>query len=137
MIERILILVAVLALAWAAQAWWVRRIPTGRLDLPPGLSLVIGEGCRLCRPALTALRRAGPELEVRVIDARRARQVGLAVSSVPTAVVVDETGRVRERRSGTAVLREAPRVAAVARAALGRPSAETAPDATPHRTPTD
>lgn len=132
MIERTLILAAVLALAWGVQAWWVRRTPASRLSLPPGLSLVVAEGCRLCRPALAALHRAAPGLQIWVIDPLQARGGGLAVRSVPTAVVVDQAGRVRKQRSGPAVLREAPRLAQATRSLLAPPSVEDRPSSRSH-----
>lgn len=95
-------LALVLGSAALAVYGWERRRGPRRVGLPPGLTVVTGSGCRLCGPVVAALRRAGAE--PRLVDVSEAP---IAVSALPTVVVVDEQGRVSLRRAGRAALDDA------------------------------
>lgn len=101
---RALVLVGVLGVAWLAIRWWERR-RTVAGSLPPGLTLVTAEGCTLCQPALDALRRAGADTPIRVVDIEVAGIDG--IRSVPTVVAVRHDGTVALQRSGTSAIRDA------------------------------
>ncbi len=103
---RVSVLVGVVGLGWAALARWERRRPRRAvLGLPPGLVVVVGDGCPLCPAAVRRLRQAGPG--VTVIDGHDPRVRGLGIRSVPTALVVGSDGRPLLRRSGRSVLADA------------------------------
>ncbi len=104
---RIALLAAVLFVGLVTLSAVQRR--TGRTDnasLPTGIVVVIGPDCRWCDRLLSALRRRGPNVTVRVLDHTDARERGLVVHSVPTALVVSDDGDVTMRRSGPGAVRE-------------------------------
>lgn len=115
MIEFVLragILIVVMGGAFAAVALTARRNPSGTApSLAPGLTLISGPGCRLCEPAVQALRRAGARVEVTEDPELRE---ALSVRALPTALVVDADGEVIMRRSGRAVISDAGALAAAA-----------------------
>lgn len=111
MIERAVILVAVVALAWLGVRWWERR-RTVAGSLPPGLTVLTAPGCTLCDPAVEALRRASPETSIRVVDVADWSVTG--VSSVPTVVAVAADGSIVLQRSGASAIRDAAALAAAA-----------------------
>jgi hypothetical protein len=108
MTTRVLILLAITALAWLAVAGWERR-PSWRTGTgsAAGLMLVTAEGCRLCGPAITALTQAGVAPTVVDVTTLADR----AIRSVPTAIVTDHRGREVLRRSGRSVITDADRIA--------------------------
>jgi hypothetical protein len=106
------ILIVVMGGAFAAVALTSRRNPgVAKMVLAPGLTLVSGPGCRLCEPAVQALRRAGARVEV-TEDAEL--RDSLSVRALPTAFVVAADGEVIMRRSGRAVISDAAALAAAA-----------------------
>ncbi len=112
---RLLLLALVLAGAFLVAWVWSRRNPRVESDgLAPGLTVITGPDCRLCDPAVAALRRAGAVVTIVDDEALRAQ---LKVRSLPTAVVVTAGGEIVARRSGRAVIDDA---AALAEAASAR-----------------
>jgi hypothetical protein len=108
MTTRLLIVLAIMALAWLLVAGWERRPPwRAKPGLAAGLVLVTAEGCRLCGPALTALTQAGVAPTVVDVNTLADR----AVRGVPTAIVTDHRGREVLRRSGRSVIIDARRIA--------------------------
>ena len=107
MIGRLAVVVAAVAVAWLLITLWERR-PTrmGSAALSPGLWLFVSDGCRLCGPAHAALTLAGHDPIIRNVG----QAEGVDIRSVPTALVVDRSGRVIWRRSGRAVVDDAGRV---------------------------
>ncbi len=97
---RIVVLLAVLGLAFALVWFSERWRGRARIGLEPGLMLVTAHGCSMCGPAERALAGAG--LSFRSVDASEVRHLG--VRSVPTLFVVDEWGEVVLRRSGRAAV---------------------------------
>ena len=94
-----------------------------QVSLPAGLVLVTGPDCKLCAPALQALRAAGADPAV--VDVADARDVVGFVTSLPTALVIGDGGAVLTRRSGRSVIIDAAALAAVA--APSQPPYEGAP----------
>ena len=102
---RIVLLVLVGGGAWLIVVLWQRR-PAGALSgLPAGVTLITGPGCSLCEPAQRALRRAG--IEPRLAEAGALEVSGTPIRSLPTALLVDQTGAVVMRRSGRAAVTDA------------------------------
>lgn len=100
MIVRIVVLLLVVAgafaLVWASERWRGRS----RSGLVPGVLLVTAPGCSLCGPTERALLAAGVAYrKVEVSDVP-----DLAVRSVPTLFRVDSRGEVVIRRSGRAAV---------------------------------
>jgi hypothetical protein len=104
MTTRLVILGMALVLGVAA-AWLLERVRP-RPGLEPGVTLVTGESCPLCPLAERALSEAG------VGHRTVAASATVGIRSVPTLVVVDESGTVVVRRSGRAVIADAGKVAA-------------------------
>ena len=100
---RVAIVAAVVLGVWLALRWHERRATVSE-GVGPGLTLVTAEGCVLCGPALEALRRVGPSVHIRVVDA--AEMPG-QIRSVPTALAVDDDGTVLMQRSGRSVITDA------------------------------
>ena len=111
MILRIALLVVLLAASFGVVSRLERRRGRARAGFGPGLTLVTGDGCRLCGPAAAALAAAGAVPTVVDIASLRHR----TVSSVPTAIVTDRSGKVLLRRSGRAVAEDAAALASAAR----------------------
>jgi hypothetical protein len=86
-----------------------------RVSLPAGLVLVTGPDCKLCAPALRALRAAG--VNPTVVDVSDAPDVVGLVTSLPTALVVGDRGAVLARRAGRSVITDAETLAAANSAA--------------------
>lgn len=110
LIRAVLLLVVVFGVALVLRL----ALSTGRrrVGLPPGLVLVTGPACRLCGPALQALRAAGADpavMDVADVHDRVGR-----VTSLPTALVVGAGGAVVTRRVGRAVITDAAVLAAAA-----------------------
>jgi hypothetical protein len=100
MILRLVVLLVVIAGAFLCVRWLERAKGRSRPELPPGLLLVTAPGCSLCGPARASLDRAG--LSYRVADAGEVPELG--VRSVPTLLLVDDSGTVVARRSGRAAV---------------------------------
>jgi hypothetical protein len=75
------------------------------------VTLVVGDGCRLCPAALAALQAVG--VTPRVLDVASPDAQRLQVTSLPTLLVAGPDGVVLWRRSGRAAVTEARRVAKV------------------------
>ena len=110
MIERFLILLAVVGVALAAV--WVReRMRPRRATVDPGITVVTGPDCRLCPALVLALDVAGVEYR-RVDVATEPPPAG--VRGLPTILVADNAGAVAIRRSGRSALADLETVLAVA-----------------------
>jgi glutaredoxin len=99
MIERVLILVVVVFLAFAVVSLRERARPR-RLRARPGITVFTGPGCRLCPALLTALEATG--VRYRTVDVTRNAAPG--VRALPTVLVADHRGEVAMRRSGRSAL---------------------------------
>lgn len=110
---RAIVLAAVIFGGFVAVRFWERR--TGRVSsgLVPGVTVVTGPDCRLCEPALEAIRAGG--IEPAIVDIATGRRELGPISSLPVAVVASRNGDLVLRRSGRSVITDAP---AIARAAL-------------------
>ncbi len=119
---RIAIVAAVVLIAFLVVGIWTRRRGRSvKTTLPAGITVVIGPDCRLCRPAIDALRHVDQGIDYHVVDVGRpdADTGGLAVKSLPTVVVVDEKGRVLVRRSGHSAINDAAYIVRSARKLAG------------------
>jgi hypothetical protein len=97
---------AILTAAFLIATMVQRRTGAGRyLDLPPGLVVVTGPDCRWCDRLETALTQR-PDLRYRLLDHAEAAARGLAVRSLPTALVLANDGTVTMRRSGPSALHD-------------------------------
>ncbi len=107
MTGRLLILVTVLIAG--SLAVWVgeRRRGSTTETAPVGLTLVTGEGCRLCPLA----RRALGDVPHRVIDVSQSG--GLEIRSLPTLLMIGADGEIEWRRSGRSAIAQAARLAQV------------------------
>lgn len=111
MTTRMMIVIAVVALAFLVVGWWERR-PGGMLvGAARGVTVVTGPDCRICPQAIAALDRHG--VRPTIVDISRAAHLG--VMSIPTVLVVDHGGSVVLRRSGRSAVADAPRIAAAAK----------------------
>lgn len=108
MIARIALLALVVTLAWVIVQLWERRRPV-LAGLQPGITVITGPDCRLCDPAVAALRRAG--VEPAIVDVADLGDAGYR--SLPTAVVVDRAGRIVAARSGRLAVSDAATLAAL------------------------
>lgn len=116
MILRLLIVALVLAAAFGTQWGLARRRPSrafskAAMGLGPGIWLVTSTTCTLCGPAERSLRGQG--LSPRVVDVGEVHEIG--IRSVPTLLVIDEDGVVVSRRSGRAVIDDAPLIPGLVR----------------------
>ena len=112
MIERLLILLAVVGIALAAV--WIReRTTPRRATVDPGITVVTGPDCRLCPALILALDVAGVEYR-RVDVATESPPTG--VRSLPTILVADTAGALAIRRSGRSAMADLDTVLAVAAA---------------------
>ncbi|MGH9053696.1 MAG: hypothetical protein ACRDWX_11895 [Acidimicrobiia bacterium] len=102
LLERALILVAVLGVAYGATGWLALRRPRRNLSaLSPGLTVLTRPHCHLCDRLLTALRQN--EVRPHLVEGAPEE---LGIRSLPTVLVVGADGEVVARRSGTAALRD-------------------------------
>jgi hypothetical protein len=101
LLERALILVAVLGVAYGATGWLALRRPRrNHSALSPGLTVLTRPHCHLCDRLLTALRQNDvPHLV-------EGSPEELGIRSLPTVLVVGADGEVVARRSGAAALRD-------------------------------
>lgn len=112
MIERLLILLAVVGVALAAV--WVRERMTPRhATLEPGITVVTGPDCRLCPALILALDIAG--VEYRRVDVAM-EEPPAGIRALPTILVADSAGTVAIRRSGRSAMADLDTVLAVAAA---------------------
>ncbi|MEX1004282.1 MAG: hypothetical protein WD990_08555 [Acidimicrobiia bacterium] len=100
MIERLVILLAVVGLALALVWAWERTKPR-RARIDPGITVITGPDCRLCPALILALDVAGVEYR-RVDVSVEAAPAG--VRSLPTILVADSAGAVAIRRSGRSAI---------------------------------
>lgn len=112
MIARLIVVGAIVALAWLVVALVERRRGTPVSSVPSGLTLVTGTDCRLCPLAVDAAGRAG--VRVNVVDVADVADQG--IRSLPTAFVTDRAGMVLARRSGRSVISDMALLADLARA---------------------
>jgi hypothetical protein len=110
MIERLLILLAVIGVALAIVWAWERMRPR-RARIDPGITVVTGPDCRLCPGLILALDVAG--VEYRRVDVAMASPPA-GVRSLPTILVADDNGIVAIRRSGRSAMADLDAVLAVA-----------------------
>lgn len=111
MIWRLIVLSAVVVVAWVAVAAWERRPIRGTRLLSSGLTLVTGADCRLCPLAVAAADGAG--IDVSVVDVSDFEDS--SIRSLPTALVADRQGIVIARKSGRAVIASMPELISMAR----------------------
>lgn len=119
---RIAIVIVVIVIAFLVVGIWTRRRGRSvKTTLPPGITIVIGPDCRLCRPAIDAIHHVDPAIDYNVVDLEKedADTGGLPVKAVPTVVVVDGKGRVLVRRSGHAAINDAAYIVRSARKLAG------------------
>ena len=110
MIERVIILLLVLGVALGIV--WIReRAKPRRARIAPGITVVTGPDCRLCRTLVRALDEAGADY--RRIDVDR-DPAPIGVRALPTILVADGAGSVAMRRSGKAAISDLETVLAVA-----------------------
>lgn len=106
MIERAVVLVAALAVVFAA-IWLLERRRGSARSATPGLTLVTGPDCTLCPLAIKALQETG--MPYRVVDVSRAED--LDVRALPTLLLIGTTGQVEWRRTGRSAVTMAARLA--------------------------
>ncbi|HVR32688.1 MAG TPA: hypothetical protein VMS74_08260 [Acidimicrobiia bacterium] len=109
MIERVLVLGAVIGVALALVSAWERSRPR-RLRVSPGITVFTGPDCRLCPSLLGALDAAGAVY--RTVDVAARPMPG--VRSLPTVLVADAGGVVALRRSGRSAVADIDLIIAVA-----------------------
>lgn len=109
MIERLIILVAVVGLALAVVTVRERLRPR-RLQAKPGITVFTGPDCRLCPPLLVLLERAGADY--RLVDVTTVP--GSGIRALPTVVVADARGDIALRRSGRSAIVDVETILAVA-----------------------
>ena len=102
MIGRSVILVVVLLSVWLLVAMWERRLGTPVEGVAPGVTMFTTDDCRICPLAIESLTNAG--VPVRIVSANHPLADALSVRSVPTVVVVDQSGQLMLRRSGRSVI---------------------------------
>jgi len=112
MITRLIIVGAIVALAWLLVALLERRRGGSAARVPAGLTLVTGDDCRLCPLAVAAAGRTG--VRVNLVDVGDVPEQ--RIRSLPTALVADGNGMVLARRSGRSVISDMPVLAEMARA---------------------
>lgn len=110
MMERFVILLAVLGVAMALVWAWERMRPR-RARIDPGITVVTGPDCRLCPALILALDVAG--VEYRRVDVAMEPAPG-GVRALPTILVADNSGTVTIRRSGRSAVADLETVLAVA-----------------------
>lgn len=114
MTGRLLLVGAVVVLAFAVVALWERRRGRVRSGVPSGLTIATSDACILCDAALGAIASAGPDVAVRVVDATDLAH--LRIRSVPTVLVADRRGEIVLRRSGRSAITDAETIVRAARA---------------------
>jgi len=115
-IVRLLVVLAVLGLAWLAVGRWERRQGAQVMGVSPGVTMFTTDDCRICPLAMETLAGAGVPVTLR--SALDPLAEALAVRSVPTLVVADGQGHVTMRRSGRTVITDVRSIAAALAAAF-------------------
>jgi hypothetical protein len=105
LVLRSVVLAIVVFAAFVAVRLWERRGGRASPGLAPGITVVTGPHCRLCEPALDAIRTGGGEPDV--VDIAQGRLVLGPISSLPVAVVASPDGTLVLRRSGRSVITDA------------------------------
>lgn len=113
MIERILLVVAVLAAAFVVLRYVEGRRGRVRGIVPAGLTVVVSEGCRTCTDAIRALDTL--RADYRVVDVAEADGFGVSSHTVPYAVMGRADGTVELVRRGRSVVTDADRLASASR----------------------
>ena len=113
MLSRIVVLAAVVLVAFAVVAVVARVRPRRDAIVPHGLTLVVAVGCHTCERAKHAFDAIGHRY--RTIDVAEAAAFGVSSYTVPYAMVGDRTGRVTMIRRGPAVVTDAAALASVSR----------------------
>lgn len=111
---RLVLLAAVLGVAWLTVRWWERRLGSAR-RVEPGVTVIVTPTCLICPDTIAALEQADPDLELRVLDATKTDVSAYAARSAPTVIVADAAGTVMLRRSGRASVTDASVIAAAAK----------------------
>lgn len=105
MILRLVLLLALIAVAWVAvgvaERWRGRR----NLLVPPGLTLVTSSGCSECLNAERRFSDLG--IPYTTLDVAEAGDLGVASLTVPYAVVGSGSGELRMVRRGASVAADA------------------------------
>ena len=104
MILRIVILGAVVALAYAGVGVASRRPGRSGLAVPPGITLIEGGGCHQCKLAKDRFEAAGVVFEA--LDLESAAGQGLSTMTVPTVYVGSADGALIMTRRGSSVLED-------------------------------
>ncbi len=114
MIERIVLVALVVAAGFLFVSVWERRRGRGTTGVPPGLTIATSGTCATCDAAIVAISAAGPDLELKVVDATAFEH--LRIRAVPTVILADRKGQVVLRRSGRAAVADAEAIVQAARA---------------------
>lgn len=112
---RATVLALVVLGAFVAVRLWEQRRGRVTTGLAPGVTLVTGPDCRLCEPALEAIRAGG--VEPTIVDVEHGRRVLGSIASLPVAVVAASDGSLVMRRAGRSVITDATDLVSAARAA--------------------
>lgn len=113
MLVRILVLAAVVLVAFALVGVAARVRPHRDAIVPHGLTLVVAAGCHTCERAKLVFDAIGHRYNT--IDVAEAAAFGVSSYTVPYAMVGDRTGRVTMIRRGPAVVTDAVALASVSR----------------------
>lgn len=113
MIGRLALIVVFVLVVYAVVHLLQRRRGPRRAGFSSGVTLITSAGCRLCEPALEALRSY--DVDVEVVDLANVPKSAGAVRSLPVAIVTDENGNVAIRRSGRAVITDAEAIASASK----------------------
>lgn len=105
MLLRLLLLVALLVLVFAVVNIAERVRGRAQTLVPPGLTLVVGPGCRECIRARSKLDAL--DAVYSVLDVRDAERYGIASLAVPYAFVGSSAGELLMVRRGTSVASDA------------------------------
>jgi len=105
LVIRGVVLAAVVLGAFIAVRLWERRRGRVSSGFAPGITVVTGPDCRLCEPALDAIRSGGTEPSI--VDIATGRRALGPISSLPVAVVASANGNLVLRRSGRSVITDA------------------------------
>lgn len=110
MTERVLILAAVTVLIAVVIRMFERRPIRRKASLPAGLTLVSGSGCGLCLSVRNTLDHRGtPYREVDISEVP-----DLGIRSLPTLLLVDDSGEITWKRSGRSAVVDAARLQEIA-----------------------
>ena len=105
MIVRLLILLVFLALVFIVVEVAERLRGKAKNLIPPGLTLVVSQGCRECVRARAALDSHGADYDV--MDAHEAERYGVQSLTVPYAFIGSATGDLVMVRRGASIAHDA------------------------------